>query len=99
MTFPNVLVLNYLKQTKQNSPEIQLKAENYISLGYQRLLTFEVTGGGFSLYGRPPATKRPISSEKRVASRWARPTNCCSVMPEERQSCATSSESLLHCGF
>ena len=56
MTFPNVLVLNYLKQTKQASPEIQLKAENYIALGYQRLLTFEVQGGGFSLYGRAPAS-------------------------------------------
>ncbi len=56
MTFPNVLVLNYLKQTKQASPEIQLKAENYISLGYQRLLTFEPPGGGFSLYGKPPAS-------------------------------------------
>ncbi|MBM3131026.1 MAG: hypothetical protein FJ009_20660, partial [Chloroflexi bacterium] len=56
MTFPNVLVLNYLKSTKQASPEIQIKAENYIALGYQRLLTFEVQGGGFSLYGRAPAT-------------------------------------------
>ncbi|MCI0475330.1 MAG: hypothetical protein L0Y55_03730, partial [Anaerolineales bacterium] len=56
MTFPNVLVLNYLKSTKQASPEIQMKAENYIALGYQRLLTFEVQGGGFSLYGRAPAT-------------------------------------------
>ncbi len=54
MTFPNVLVLNYLKATKQASPEVQLKAENYISLGYQRLLTFEVSGGGFSIFGQPP---------------------------------------------
>jgi hypothetical protein len=45
-----------MKQTKQISPEIQLRAENYIGLGYQRLLTFEVQGGGFSLYGRPPAS-------------------------------------------
>lgn len=56
MTFPNILVLNYLKQTKQASPEIQLKAENYIALGYQRLLTFEVGSGGFSLFGSPPAS-------------------------------------------
>jgi hypothetical protein len=56
VTFPNVLVLNYLKQTKQIAPEIQMKAENYIALGYQRLLTFEVQGGGFSLFGRPPAS-------------------------------------------
>ncbi|MBI5303028.1 MAG: hypothetical protein HY868_12900 [Chloroflexi bacterium] len=50
MTFPNVLVLNYLKATKQASPEVQLKAENFIAIGYQRLLTFEATGGGFSLW-------------------------------------------------
>jgi uncharacterized protein YfaS (alpha-2-macroglobulin family) len=56
VTFPNVLVLNYLKQTRQASPEIQMTAENYIALGYQRLLTFEVSGGGFSLFGSPPAS-------------------------------------------
>lgn len=56
MTFPNVLALNYLKQTRQASPEVQMKAESYIALGYQRLLTFEASGGGFSLYGRPPAS-------------------------------------------
>ncbi len=33
-----------------------MKAENYIALGYQRLLTFEVQGGGFSLFGSPPAS-------------------------------------------
>src|ERR1700682_5764394 len=46
-TYPNVLALTYLKQTAQLSPEVQLKAENYIGLGYQRLLTFENGGGGF----------------------------------------------------
>jgi hypothetical protein len=56
VTFPNVLVLNYLKQTKQASPEVQLRAENYIALGYQRLLTFEVKTGGFSIFGSPPAS-------------------------------------------
>ncbi len=32
-----------------------MKAEEYINLGYQRLVVFEVDGGGFSLYGDPPA--------------------------------------------
>ena len=32
-----------------------MKAEQYINLGYQRMLTFEVDGGGFSLFGSPPA--------------------------------------------
>jgi uncharacterized protein YfaS (alpha-2-macroglobulin family) len=55
VTYPNVLVLDYLKSTSQTSPELQMQAEYYINLGYQRLLTFEVDGGGFSLFGAPPA--------------------------------------------
>ncbi|MCU0523026.1 MAG: hypothetical protein MUF84_20360, partial [Anaerolineae bacterium] len=56
-TYPNVLVLDYLKTTGQASPEVQMKAEEYINLGYQRLITFEVDGdaGGFSLFGDAPA--------------------------------------------
>jgi hypothetical protein len=48
-------VLDYLKKTGKLVPEVQMKAEEYIGLGYQRLLTFEVDGGGFSLMGNPPA--------------------------------------------
>ncbi len=56
-TYPNILVLDYLKTTQQASPEVQMQAEEYINLGYQRLTTFEVPGerGGFSLFGNPPA--------------------------------------------
>jgi uncharacterized protein YfaS (alpha-2-macroglobulin family) len=50
-----VLVLDYLQRTGQANPEVQLQAEQYVSTGYQRLLTFEVPGGGFSLFGQPPA--------------------------------------------
>jgi hypothetical protein len=56
-TYPNVLVLDYLETTGQTSPEVQFKAEEYINLGYQRLTTFEVSGGGFSLFGDPPADR------------------------------------------
>jgi uncharacterized protein YfaS (alpha-2-macroglobulin family) len=55
LTYPNVLVLDYLKSTNQSTPELEMKAEEYINLGYQRLVVFEVDGGGFSLYGDPPA--------------------------------------------
>ncbi|MBX3011817.1 MAG: hypothetical protein KF832_09945 [Caldilineaceae bacterium] len=56
-TYPNVLVLDYLKTTGQINPRVQLQAEQYIGLGYQRLLSFEVPGmpGGFSLFGEAPA--------------------------------------------
>ncbi|MEI7832591.1 MAG: MG2 domain-containing protein [bacterium] len=50
-TYPNVLILNYLKKTKQVNPELQMKAEGYINAGYQRLLTFECKNGGFSWFG------------------------------------------------
>jgi uncharacterized protein YfaS (alpha-2-macroglobulin family) len=56
-TYPNVLVLDYLKTSKKLTPEIQAKAEGFISLGYQRLVTFEVAGGGFSWFGQAPANK------------------------------------------
>ncbi len=39
------------------TPEIAAKAEGFIAQGYQRLLTFEVPGGGFSWFGNPPANK------------------------------------------
>jgi uncharacterized protein YfaS (alpha-2-macroglobulin family) len=56
-TYPNVLSLDYLQTTGQTSPEVELKAEEYINLGYQRLTTFEVGGGGFSLFGDAPADR------------------------------------------
>lgn len=57
VTYPNILILDYLRQTGQVKPETELTAEEYISLGYQRLLTFEVAGGGFSWFGDAPANK------------------------------------------
>jgi uncharacterized protein YfaS (alpha-2-macroglobulin family) len=54
-TYPNVLVLDYLKRTGRLTPEIEIKARKFINAGYQRLLTFEVSGGGFEWFGRNPA--------------------------------------------
>lgn len=56
-TYPNVLVTDYLKRTKKINPEIQMKATQHINLGYQRLVSFEVDGGGFSWFGNAPAHK------------------------------------------
>jgi hypothetical protein len=56
-TYPNVLALEYMKRTKKLTPEVHAKAEGYIANGYQRLLTFEVPGGGFSWFGNAPANK------------------------------------------
>ncbi|HEY4087448.1 MAG TPA: MG2 domain-containing protein [Bryobacteraceae bacterium] len=56
-TYPNILALGYMKRTKKTTPEIAAKAEGYIANGYQRLVTFEVPGGGFSWFGQAPANK------------------------------------------
>jgi len=56
-TYPNVLALDYLERTQKKSPEVEAKARQYINLGYQRLVGFEVPGGGFDWFGRPPANR------------------------------------------
>lgn len=56
-TYPNVLALQYLEKSRKTNPELSMKAEGFINHGYQRLLTFEVPGGGFSWFGNPPANK------------------------------------------
>ena len=56
-TYPNVLALDFMKRTRKLTPEVHAKAEGYIANGYQRLLTFEVPGGGFSWFGSAPANK------------------------------------------
>jgi len=44
-----------MQTTGNANPELQMQAESYVGTGYQRLLTFEAPGGGFSLFGEPPA--------------------------------------------
>ena len=56
-TYPNVLALDYLRRTEKNAPAVEAKARQYIHVGYQRLLGFEIAGGGFDWFGRPPANR------------------------------------------
>src|ERR1044071_7856380 len=49
--YPNVLVVDYVKKARVASPEILMKAEEYLNVGYQHLLTFERPGGGFDWWG------------------------------------------------
>ena len=56
-TYPNVLALSYMRGQEQVTPEVEAKALSYINQGWQRLLTFEVDGGGFSWFGDQPANK------------------------------------------
>ncbi len=54
-TWPNALVLRYMDETRTGTPELTATAEQYTNTGYQRLLTFEVDGGGFEWFGNDPA--------------------------------------------
>src|SRR5260370_100636 len=56
-TYPNVLALDYLRRTKKSVPKVEATAREYINLGYQRLFSFEIAGGGFDWFGRPPANR------------------------------------------
>ncbi|MCL2571691.1 MAG: MG2 domain-containing protein [Defluviitaleaceae bacterium] len=55
--FPNILALRYMQENNLDNPAITSRALEFISSGYQRLLTFEVRSepGGFSLFGHAPA--------------------------------------------
>ncbi len=54
-TYPNVLALDYLRRTDKSAAAVEAKARQYIHVGYQRLVSFEVPGGGFDWFGNPPA--------------------------------------------
>ncbi len=57
-TYPNIMILRYLKAHEVNNPQALARAKQFIEQGYQRLLTFEVNGpsGSFSLFGQAPAS-------------------------------------------
>ena len=49
--YPNVLVADYVKKARVASPQVLAKAEQFLNVGYQKLLTFERPGGGFDWWG------------------------------------------------
>ncbi len=51
MAYPNILVADYVKKARVANPQILAKAEQYLNIGYQKLLTFERPGGGFDWWG------------------------------------------------
>lgn len=48
---PNIVVLNYLKNTHQLIPEVAAKAKKFMEIGYQRELTYKHRDGSFSAFG------------------------------------------------
>src|SRR5437588_10175666 len=50
--YPNILAVDYIKKARLASgAKFLMTAEQYLNVGYQRLLTFERPGGGFDLWG------------------------------------------------
>ncbi len=50
--YPNVLVVDYVKKARvASSAKFLMTAEQYLNVGYQKLLTFERPGGGFDWWG------------------------------------------------
>src|SRR5262249_48669591 len=52
--YPNILVVDYVNKARVASPGLKMKAEQYLNVGYQKLLTFERPGGGFDWWGSGP---------------------------------------------
>jgi A-macroglobulin TED domain/Carboxypeptidase regulatory-like domain/MG2 domain/Alpha-2-macroglobulin family len=49
--YPNVMVLNYLRESAQSSKEIEDRCKGFLDVGYGRLKGYECTGGGFHWWG------------------------------------------------
>lgn len=53
--YPNLLVLNYLRETNTVNLELEDKVKGYLDVGYKRLVGYESPSGGFDWWGRDPA--------------------------------------------
>jgi hypothetical protein len=54
-SYPNALVLSYLKSTDKPDPDIVKRAEDLLHKGYNRLTTFETKEKGYEWFGGVPA--------------------------------------------
>lgn len=52
--YPNLLVLDYLRETGTSMPEIETQVKEYLEVGYKRLVGYESPSGGFDWWGRDP---------------------------------------------
>ncbi|MCB9354711.1 MAG: carboxypeptidase regulatory-like domain-containing protein [Lewinellaceae bacterium] len=53
--YPNLLVLDLLRQTGTARPDVERKAATLLEDGYKRLTAYECKSGGFDWWGRDPA--------------------------------------------
>lgn len=53
--YPNLLVLDLLRQTQNAAPETESRARSLLEDGYKKLTAYECKDGGFDWWGRSPA--------------------------------------------
>ncbi|GAB4493105.1 MAG: hypothetical protein OHK0019_16360 [Saprospiraceae bacterium] len=53
--YPNLLVLDLLRQTGAAKPDVESRAIKFLEDGYQKLTAYECKSGGFDWWGRDPA--------------------------------------------
>jgi len=51
-TYPSILLLKYMKSAGMESSPFAPKARRYVQQGYERLLSYRESGGGFSYWGK-----------------------------------------------
>lgn len=49
---PDLILLDYLKNTGQKTPTIEMEASKFLEIGYQKQLTYKKSDGSFSVFGR-----------------------------------------------
>ncbi len=54
-TYPNIFILQYLKETGKSNPETEKTAMDYLQQGYKRLISYETRENGFEWFGNTPA--------------------------------------------
>jgi len=56
INYPNIMALQAMQASGNIDEKTQKRALDLLDKGYKRLASYEVSGGGFDWYGRPPAS-------------------------------------------
>jgi anti-sigma factor RsiW len=66
--YPNVLILDYLKENNQARPDVEARAQNLLARGYQKLTSFECpkrvdnTKQGYEWFGAPDGAHEALTA-------------------------------------
>jgi len=52
--YPNIYALSLMRQIREDE-SLQRKTKEFLESGYKKLAAYEIKGGGFDWYGKPPA--------------------------------------------